>query len=146
MQVQEVMTPNPICCPPDATLQEIAQKMLECDCGEIPVLDARHRPIGVVTDRDICIRGVARGLDARRTTAQEVMSTPVFTVKPDDSLEVCCRQMEAHQIRRVPVVDESGACCGIVAQADIARRLGERETGEVLRDISRPADTAAARH
>lgn len=143
MQVQDIMTRNPACCAPETTLREIAMKMQGCDCGEIPVLDEMRRPIGVVTDRDICIRAVAAGMDVASTTAREIMSSPVFTVSPGDSLEDCCRQMEEHQVRRVPVVDGAGACCGIVAQADIARSSSGRGAAEMLRDISRPAGEAS---
>lgn len=139
MQVQDIMTKDPACCLATSTLQEVAQKMAECDCGEIPVVDAQRRPIGVVTDRDICIRAVAKGRDTAQCTADEVMSTPVYTVSPEDDLEECCRQMETHKIRRVPVVDARGACCGIVAQADIVARVSGRDAAEVVRDISRPA-------
>lgn len=139
MQVQDIMTRSPACCSPKALLQEVAQKMAECDCGEIPVLDAERRPIGVVTDRDICIRAVAKGRDVSQCSADEIMSTPVYTVQPQDDLEECCRQMEAHKIRRVPVVDDNGVCCGIVAQADIVGRLSGQAAAEVVRDISQPA-------
>jgi CBS domain-containing protein len=137
MQVQDIMTKNPACCVASASLQEVAQKMAECDCGEIPVVDAQKRPIGVVTDRDICIRAVAQGRDTVQTKADEIMSTPVYTVKPEDDLDECLRQMEAHNIRRVPVVDDKGMCCGIVAQADIATRASPDAAADVVRDISR---------
>lgn len=143
MQVQEVMTRNPACCSADTSLQDVARMMVDCNCGEIPVLDEMSRPVGVVTDRDICCRAVARGLNPQSTNAREVMSSPVVTVRPDDSLETCCQKMEDNQVRRVPVVDDNGSCCGIVAQADIARRLDEHATAEVVRDISQPSSQSA---
>lgn len=139
MQVQDIMTRDPACCSPPATLQDVAQKMAECDCGEIPVLDEQRRPIGVVTDRDICIRAVAQGRDTKQATADQIMSTPVYTVTPDADLAAVCRQMEEHKIRRVPVVDGQGACCGIVAQADVVGALSGAQAGKVVRDISQPA-------
>lgn len=138
MQVQELMTRDPACCTPKATLQDVAQKMAECDCGEIPVLDQQKRVIGVITDRDICIRAVAKGRDMKQTSVDEIMSTPVYTVKPEDDIEEVCRQMEDHKIRRVPVVDAQGACCGIVAQADLVANLPGSQAGKVVRDISTP--------
>jgi CBS-domain-containing membrane protein len=63
------------------------------------------------------------------------------TVTPEMSVEDCCQVMEANQVRRVPVVDESGACCGIVAQADIAQHASKRETGRVVREVSQPNDS-----
>lgn len=139
MQVQDIMTRNPACCSENSTLQEVAQMMAQCDCGEIPVVDAQHHPVGVVTDRDICLRAVARGRDIGQATAGEIMSTPVHTVKPQDELEECCRLMEQHLIRRLPVVDDNGVCCGIVAQADIATRVSGGAVAEVVRDISQAA-------
>lgn len=138
MQVQEIMTADPACCPPRTTLQDAARLMSDCDCGEIPVVDERCRPIGVVTDRDIACRAVAQGLDPKRTPVSEVMSSPVVTARRDTSLEECCARMEENQIRRIPVVDENGICCGMVSQADIARSAPVHEIAEVIREVSRP--------
>lgn len=138
MQVREIMTTNPACCTPESSLQDVAKLMADCDCGEIPVLDEQGRPVGVVTDRDIACRAVAQGKDPAQTRAREVMSQPVVTVTPEENLEACCQRMEENQIRRLPVVDQSGRCCGMVSQADIARAAPEHEVAEVVRDVSRP--------
>ncbi|HEY8518938.1 MAG TPA: CBS domain-containing protein [Gammaproteobacteria bacterium] len=138
MQVRDIMTENPACCSPETRLDEVARLMADNDCGEIPIVDEQGRPAGVVTDRDIACRAVARGLDPKRTTAREVMSDPVVTASLDDTLEEVCARMEEYQIRRVPVVDERGICCGMVSQADIARVASEHHTAELVRDISRP--------
>jgi CBS-domain-containing membrane protein len=66
------------------------------------------------------------------------MSEPAVTVTPEGSLEDCCQRMEENQLRRLPVVDATGACCGMVSQADIARHAPEHELAEVVRDVSRP--------
>jgi CBS domain-containing protein len=140
MQVREIMTTNPACCSPDTTLQEVARMMVENDCGEIPVVHGSdHRPIGVITDRDITCRTLAQGKNALNMKARDCMSTPVLTVTSEISLEECCRIMEEKQIRRMPVVDEHGGCCGIVAQADIVLQAPARQAAEVVKDISRPA-------
>ncbi|HET8730350.1 MAG TPA: CBS domain-containing protein [Moraxellaceae bacterium] len=139
MKVQEIMTRDPACCSARTSLQSVAQMMAESDCGEIPVLDEKGRPIGVVTDRDICIRAVAQGRDTAKAQADEIMSTPVYTVRPEDSLDECCQLMETHQIRRLPVVDAHGICCGIVSQADVVAVLTSSQAAEVVRDISHPA-------
>jgi CBS domain-containing protein len=146
MQVREIMTSNPACCLPGSSLQEVAKMMVDCDCGEIPVVDEQNRPVGVVTDRDIATRAVAQGMDVCSATAGSVMSTPVLTVTPQDSLESVRRVMEENQVRRVPVVDTDGACCGIVAQADIARHAAESETGDLVRDVSRATSPSARGH
>lgn len=143
--VQEIMTRNPACSAQDEPLPDLARKMVEHDCGEIPIVESRQnpRPVGVVTDRDIACRTVARGANPLELRAGDIMSSPVVSVGPNDSLEDCCRIMEERQIRRAPVVDEQGQCCGIVSQADIARHAPADAIGAIVRDISRPAGAAA---
>ncbi|MGH8166902.1 MAG: CBS domain-containing protein [Woeseiaceae bacterium] len=138
MRVREIMTDNPACCTAESNVREVARMMAENDCGEIPVLDQSSQPIGVVTDRDIACRVVGMGKDPDRTIARDVMSSPVITASPEDDVAECCEKMEQEQIRRVPVVDRNGACCGMIAQADIARAASERDVAELLRDVSQP--------
>ena len=97
MHVQDIMTQNPTCCGPDATVQAAAKLMMENDCGEIPVLDDNGIPIGVITDRDIACRCVAEG-KTNDTRVSDVMSSPVVTVTPATSLADCCAVMEENQI------------------------------------------------
>lgn len=144
MKVEDLMTTNPTCCKADTALQEVARKMVEHDCGEIPVLDSSGKPLGVVTDRDICCRTVAEGKNPLDMKARDIMTTPCITVTPDTRLNECCKLMEDEQVRRVLVVDASGRCCGVVAQADIARHdENKREVAEVLEKISQPLHAAA---
>ena len=143
MQVKDIMTDNPACCTPETPLRDVARMMVDCDCGEIPVVDTSQRPIGVVTDRDITCRAVAQGKNPLEMTANDVMSHPVITVSPDTDLEDALDTMETHQVRRVPAVDADGKICGIVSQADIARHAPEDETAEMVKDVSQP--TAGAR-
>jgi CBS domain-containing protein len=140
------MTPDPACCTPDSTLQRVAEMMVENDCGEIPVVEnvASMLPVGVITDRDIICRTVAKGLNPLVMTVSECMTTPCVTVMPDMSLDECCRVMEENRIRRVPVVDAGGACCGIVALADIAKHATKRDAGEVVKEVSEPSSSASA--
>ena len=146
MQVKDVMTPEPACCTPDTTLRRVAEMMVEHDCGEIPVVEdmASMKPVGVITDRDITCRAVAKGLNPLVMTASDCMTTPCVTVRPDATLEECCRVLEENRIRRVPVVDAGGACCGIVALADVAKHAKKRETAEVVREVSEPTSSASA--
>ena len=144
MQVRDVMTRSPVCCAPDTPLRDVARLMEEFDCGEIPVVDERaSRPVGVITDRDITVRAVARGKNPLDLAAKDCMTAPVVTVRPDTPLEECCRTMEAHQLRRVPVVDEGGSCCGIVSQADVALKADTPQSAEVVREVSRHAGPPA---
>jgi uncharacterized protein YegP (UPF0339 family)/CBS domain-containing protein len=139
MQVREVMSENPACCTPEASLQEVARMMIENDCGCIPVVDnqSNKKPVGTITDRDITIRTVAAGQNPVPMKASDIMSIDIATIKPDASLEECFKAMEERDIRRILVVDNNGACCGIVAQADVAQYGNNpARTTEFLREIS----------
>ena len=139
-QVKDIMTARPACCTADASVRDAALLMVKHDCGEIPVVESEDnpRPLGVITDRDIACRVVAAGRDLNETTAGDCMSAPCVTVRPETSLEQCCGVLEENQIRRVPVVDEIGNCCGIVAQADIARHASKEQAAEIVQEISHP--------
>src|SRR5678809_335737 len=132
MRIEEVMTREPICCTPETGLREVAQMMVEHDCGQIPIVKSTADPriLGVVTDRDIVSRLVAQGKNPLEMKAATCMTQPVFTVTTDQSVEECIRVMEAHRIRRVPVVDAAGLMRGIVSQADIAQHASRASTGE----------------
>ena len=138
MQVREIMSDNPACCAPDTSLVEVARMMVEQDCGEIPVCDAARKPIGVVTDRDIACRLVAKGKDPTKATAEDCMSTPVVTVRPESTVDECAQLMEQYQLRRLPVVAKDGECCGMIAQADLARKAPRSTSAEVVSKVSEP--------
>jgi CBS domain-containing protein len=140
MRVREIMTENPVYGVRETNLQEIAQMMVEYDCGSIPVVENQNtlRPIGVVTDRDIVCRIVAEGLNPLEMTASDCMSSPVVTVTPETSVEECGQLMENHQVRRIPVVDQNGSICGMVAQADLALNAPKQVTVEVIQEVSEP--------
>ena len=146
MQVKEVMTADPACCTSETALQEVAQMMVDHDCGEIPVVDNKETklPIGVITDRDIVCRTVARGLNPLDLAVGDCMSKPCVTVTPDMSVEECSRILEENKIRRVPVVDADGSCCGIVALADIALHARRNVAAEVVKEVSEPTAAASA--
>jgi len=146
MQVKEVMTADPACCTSENGLQEVAQMMVDNDCGEIPVVENKETklPIGVITDRDIVCRTVARGLNPLDLTVADCMSKPCVTVTPDMSVEECSRIMEENKIRRVPVVDGDGSCCGIVALADIVLHAKSKTAAEVVKEVSEPTAAASA--
>src|SRR5439155_19474525 len=107
MRVKDVMATNVACCQAQTLLTDVACMMVDCDCGEIPVTDDAGRPIGVITDRDITCRAVAQGRNPLELTAADCMTSPPVTVTPEASLSECCDILEAKQIRRVPVVDQT---------------------------------------
>ncbi len=137
LTAKDIMTPDPQTCTAEQTLNDVAKMMVECNCGEIPVVDAGKKLVGVVTDRDIVCRVVAVGKDPSAVTAEAAMSQPVISVLLESSLDAVMAKMEEHQIRRVPVVDAEGSCVGIIAQADVARKAQEQDTGELVRAVSR---------
>lgn len=142
--VREVMTRDPVCCTPDARLSQVARMMVEQDCGAIPVVESERsrKLVGVVTDRDIVCRTVAEEKNPLEMTAESCMSTSVVTIAPEASIKECCQQMEQHQIRRIAVVDQSGSCCGLVAQADLAMKAPKEEAAEVVEEVSQPQSTS----
>lgn len=133
--VQEIMTKDPVCCSPDASLREVSELMRDNDCGEIPVTE-QGKPIGVVTDRDIVCRTIAEGKDAAKATARECMSSPVDTIKPETTVDEAVQRLEEKQIRRGLVVDDTGRLVGIVAQADLALKAGPEKAGELVQRVS----------
>jgi len=147
MRVRELMTSNPACCTPGTPLEEVARMMMRCDCGEIPVVDNREsmRPIGVITDRDIVIRAVAEGRNPLEMRASDCMTQPCITVSEKASIMDCIHLLEEQQIRRIPVIDESGRCSGIVSQADVARRI-DHHAAEILKQVSQPMEAHRPAH
>ena len=143
MNVKDIMTKDPACCTAETSLQEVAQIMVDHDCGCVPVVDSEESkiPVGMITDRDITTRVVAEGKNPLDLTAADAMTPTVVSVTPETSIEECCNVMESSQIRRVAVVDANGSCCGIVAQADIATNAPAFETAEVVQEVSKSATT-----
>ncbi|MEX2112937.1 MAG: CBS domain-containing protein [Pirellulales bacterium] len=146
MQVREIMSDDLKCCTPELNLKQAAEMMIACDCGAVPVVDRddHRRPLGMLTDRDIVCRAVAMGKSPLDTKVGQCMTSRVTTVPIDATVEECCRLMERAQIRRVLVEDERGLLCGIISQADIARRLPEELAGEVVHMISEPSEHSSA--
>jgi CBS domain-containing protein len=138
--VTSVMTANPACCTAETPLRDVARMMIDNDCGEIPVVDDRGVPVGVVTDRDITVRIVAEGRDTMNATASDAMSAPVKTVREDSSLKDATALMESAKIRRVPVVGQGGKLTGIVSLADIALSAKDQLTADVVKEVSEPGN------
>jgi CBS domain-containing protein len=138
-KISEVMTTRPRAVEPQTSVREAARLMESEDVGSLPIVQEGARLVGVVTDRDIAVRVVGRGLDAEETTVADIASRDVLTLTPDDDLEDALTLMARAQVRRVPVVVREGELVGIVSQADVARSdAKEKHVGEVVEAISRP--------
>lgn len=136
--VTSVMTAKPCCCSKDTPLQQVAQMMIDNDCGMVPVVDEQGRPVGAVTDRDIAVRIVAGGKDASGCCAADAMTSPIQTVSSDTSLHDATCVMEAHKIRRLIVVDGDGKVAGVAAIADLSLAGKDEATAEVVKQVSKP--------
>ena len=135
----EVMTKNPVCCLPIDTAAKAAQLMKRDNIGSIPVFENEQtkRLVGIVTDRDLALKIVAEGLDAKSTKVEAVMTRKVVTCRADDDLQKAIDAMAFHQLRRIPVIDNDNKIVGIIAQADVATRVDQPEkTAEMVKDIS----------
>ncbi len=144
-RARDIMTENPEAVTPSTTLGEVARRMAELDVGILPVVDDPEvrRLRGVVTDRDLVVRGMARGLGDSATVA-ECMTPNVSTVNRNATVRQVMDVMRREQVRRVPVTDGEGRLVGIIAQADLAVQYAgldperEIEVEEVLERISEP--------
>ncbi len=135
----EVMTKNPVCCLPEDLASKAAELMKSEQVGSIPVIENEKtkKLVGIVTDRDLALRVVAAGIDAKSTKVEAVMTHKIVTCHADDDLQKALDAMAEHQLRRIPVVDNDKKILGIIAQADVATRVDLPEkTAEMVKEIS----------
>lgn len=144
MKVHEIMTGHAHSVTAETTLVEAAGLMRELDVGALPVCEG-DTVAGIVTDRDIVVRGVADAVDATSSCVRDVMSGGVVGVSADDDVELAARIMEQHQIRRLPVLDRARRLVGMVSLGDIATSSNPAFSGIALRDVSEPNEPSARR-
>lgn len=134
MKVSDVMTRNVQTVRPDEPVQQAASFMLTADAGSIPVTDG-DRLIGMITDRDIAVRGVAKGYGPD-TPVRELMTDDIVSARADDDVEEVATKMSQAQVRRLPVIDENERLCGIVSLGDLAREADDESANEALEGVS----------
>ena len=139
--IRDIMTREVESAQPDMTIQDAARMMKSRDIGSLPVCEGR-KVIGVVTDRDITIRGVADGRAPGSTRVEEVMSRQVFSVKEDARLVEAERLMHDQQLRRLPVVNGEGDLVGYLALAKLARTESAEQAGKVIQGVSQTSKPA----
>ena len=135
-KVHEVMTDSPRCVTPDTSVSDAAVLMESEDIGSLPILDG-ERLAGMVTDRDIVIRAIAKGKDPKGMHVRDIASDEVVTVHANDNLSDALQLMASRQVRRLPVVDENDRLVGVLAQADVAASAKEKSVGEMVEEISK---------
>ena len=133
-KINDSMTANPCAIDADKPVSYAAKMMRDEDVGFAPIVDG-DRLIGTLTDRDIAVRVVAEGRDPDETLVREVATNNLITVEPEDDLDEAMKLMARHQVRRVAVV-QGGRLVGVVAQADVAREGKDKQTGQVVEEIS----------
>jgi CBS domain-containing protein len=138
-KVREVMSDRPRCVSPDTPVSEAAQLMETEDVGALPVLDGEELA-GMVTDRDIVIRAIAKGKDPRGLPVREVSTRDVVSIRGDEDLSEALKLMASYKVRRLPVVDDGNRLIGVLAQADAALEANEKAVGQMVEAISRPPE------
>lgn len=136
MKISEIMSRDVQVARPEDTLRDAAETMARIDAGSLPVCDGR-RLLGILTDRDIVVRGLAKGLGADSGVTQVMTEGVEYCFEDDDLVEVSDK-MAASQIRRIPVVDRDKNLVGIVSLGDVAREARPAEAGDVLEEVSQP--------
>ncbi len=136
MKVSDVMTREVQTISPDQTAKEAANFMLSTDAGSIPVTDG-ERLVGMITDRDIAVRGVAKGF-APDTPVSELMTRDCITAREDDDVSTIASKMSEAQVRRLPVIDGDEKLCGIVSLGDLSRDGDDQSASQALAGISQP--------
>ena len=140
MKILEIMTRDPELIDPDSSIRDAAKRMRDENIGALPVGE-NDRLIGMVTDRDIAVRGVAEDRTPESTTVRDVMSQKIFYCFEDDDVEDAARCMADNQVRRLPILNRDKRLTGIVALADIAHSREECET-IALEGVSEPSSEA----
>lgn len=139
MQLRELMTPNVEVVAPDAVLQSAAKIMRDLNVGSVPVCNGR-KLVGMITDRDIAVRAIADGRDARSTRIEEVMTPNVIFCYDDQDEQDAALAMEEHQIRRLPIINREKQLVGIVSLGDLVVDSQDRDlAGETIQNVSYPA-------
>jgi CBS domain-containing protein len=136
MKVSECMTSKVETVRADQTVQEAANFMLQADAGSIPVVEG-DRLIGMITDRDIAVRGIAKG-NGPDTPVRELMTDDLIVARADDDIEEVARKMSSAQVRRLPVIDSEERLCGIVSLGDLARETDNDAAEQALEGVTQP--------
>lgn len=135
MKVADVMSSPAYPCSPTETLDRAAQVMWDRDTGVVPVVDREGRAIAMITDRDICMAAYTQGRPLNQIRVQQAMSKVVYTCHPEDKLSAAERTLRVHQVRRLPVVDDTGRLLGVLSINDVCRARAESPLSGLTSDL-----------
>jgi CBS domain-containing protein len=145
MQVKDVMNKPAITCPDTATLDHPARLMWEFDCGVVPVVDTTGKPVGIITDRDICMAAYTQGKPLAAIPVTTAMAREVVAAHAYENVERVEQLMREHQVRRLPVLNGESEVIGVVSLNDLARLAArahrsavDRELVQTLAEVCRP--------
>lgn len=134
MKIADVMTRSIEKVGPDQSVREAASFMLSADTGSIPVCDG-EKLIGMITDRDIAVRGVAKGYGPE-AKVRDLMTSDVISVREDERVEDAAAKMSEAQVRRMPVVDSDQKLCGMISLGDLSRETDGPAAARALEGVS----------
>jgi predicted transcriptional regulator len=143
MRCQEIMTKNPATLRIEATVQEAARLMAEKDVGFVPIVDKSGCAIGTVTDRDITIRCVAKGIDPRNAKLSDFGGNEVVFCMAEDDVSKAKQLMQQHKIQRILVCDAQKKPVGVISLQDLSQSAGEHEVGETVREVKQEGAPAS---
>ena len=141
MKIREIMSREPACCVLNDSAQAVAKMLCDRNIGSLPVVADRQskRLVGIITDRDLCCSVVARGIDAKATPIEKLITVTPVSCRDGENVEACERLMQQHQVRRIPIVDAENCVIGIVSQADLALKDKPERVSKTVTAISKPA-------
>ena len=142
MRAKEVMTKNPATVSMDASVVDAARLMAEKDVGFVPIVDGQGRAVGTVTDRDIVVRVIAKGLDPKTAKLRDFGGNEVIFVRPDDDVSRARELMQQHKVQRILVCDDQKKPVGVISLQDLAQAEDEREVGETVQKVKTEGATA----
>ena len=135
MRCQEIMSKNPATVQMNASVQDVARLMADKDIGFVPIVDGSGRAVGTVTDRDIAIRVVAKGLDVKSAKLSDFGGNEVVCCAPEDDLDRARQQMQQHKVQRILVCDAQKKPLGVISLQDLARSEDEHRLGATVRGV-----------
>jgi CBS domain-containing protein len=134
--VREAMHEGCECIGENQSLLDAAKRMEQLDIGAMPICGEDDRLKGMITDRDIVVKALAHDKDPAATKAAELAQDRLVFVRSDAPIDQALSLMQEHKVKRLPVIDEDKRLCGMVSEADIAKRLPQAKTGEVVGSIA----------
>jgi CBS domain-containing protein len=136
MKVRDVMARDVKVCRRDTNLAAVAKAMRDADCGALPVVNDEGRVTGMITDRDICVAVATSDRTADRIVVREVSRNEAYTCRPEDDATVALQTMQAHKVRRLPVVDDNGHVRGMLSLNDVVTHAGAASAAEVVSTLA----------